>query len=372
MVLDPSGKYAQQLRELMKLQSEDIVSTPSGPYSRSQQRFLPRNPDEIVEVDFGPYVGTKKVPYSHFEEWKRVHDSGDRNAELEYFYRRGWVQRPAQTASGEPGRPRTVEERETSREVERERAKQTIAQEAPRITRIETNAENAGGAIRAAASMKDLARSNPRAFDLMNDPGVATAVMRAAKAGIQAGNFGSISIPTDVLYQGVRLPPQDREALQLFAQQYANLTVQFRKAARVPGEGATTEREGDLYAALGALPTDTARVIRLKSEFVEEAAKHDQRVFRAWEQFNRTGTRSLREFLASDTYRNIADAYDQRLEDIRKNNADLLRTAPQPSSQRSQQPQGQQSQGRQPSAQSPSSRRWFQSDDGMIRRRPAE
>ena len=159
----------------------------------------------------------------------------------------------------------------------------------------------------------------------MNDDGVATAVMRAAKQGLQAGNLGSISIPTDTVYQGVKLSKEDREALQLFARDYANLTVAFRKAARVPGEGTTTEREGDLYASLGALPTDTAKVIRLKSEFIEMKGKYDQEVFKAWNKFSKNPDNSYRDFLGSEELARINDAYDRRLGEVQRANADLLR-----------------------------------------------
>jgi hypothetical protein len=133
----------------------------------------------------------------------------------------------------------------------------------------------------------------------------------------------------------------------LFAKDYAELTTQFRKAARVPGEGAITDREGNLYASLGALPTDTARVIRMKSEFIRERAKYDEAVFRAWADFSKNPQHTLRDFMASDRMNALKEAYDARLGEIQTNNADLLRTsraprqgaaAPQPAAQPSRQP----------------------------------
>ena len=96
----------------------------------------------------------------------------------------------------------------------------------------------------------------------------------------------------------------------------------------MPGEGATTEREGDLYAALGAMPTDTARVIRLKSEFIELKGRYDQEVFKAWNKFSKNPENSYRDFLASDELARISDAYDARLGQIQKANAELFRTSP--------------------------------------------
>lgn len=341
--LDPTGKYGKELAEIAKMQREDIISTPEGPYSRSRQQFLPQSGDKIVEVDFGRFIGTKKVPFSIYNEWKAIHERAvaEQKPELEinWFKSRGWLEGkpsapaepgkpPAGGAEGKPeDRPLTVEERKRRDEIVTERGKSQIAQEKEQIGRLDTNFTSARELINTARGMREIATSNSRAFDLMNDDGIAAAVARAAQKGIQAGNFGSISIPSSEL-ASYKLSKEDREALQMFAREYANLTVQFRKAARVPGEGATTEREGDLYAALGAMPTDTARVIRLKSEFIELKGRYDQEVFKAWSRFSKNPENSYRDFLASDQFNKIADAYDARLGQIQKSNAELFRTSP--------------------------------------------
>ena len=329
MLLDPSGKLAQQYREAAKMQQEDVIQVGNRPYSRSRQEFLAQDPNAIVEVDFGPmFEKPMKVPYSTFEKWKSVHDSGDRAAELKFFYDQGWLKRPAGAKAGEPAPEQlTAEERKQKGELSQERGKAQIQQEKEQIGRIDTNFTQSRDIINAANSMKQLATTNKRAFDLMNDDGIASAVARAAQKGIQAGNYGSITLPASDL-ASYKLSKEDREALQMFARDYAQLTVAFRKAARVPGEGATTEREGDLYAALGAMPSDTARVIRLKSEFLELKGRYDQEVFKAWSKFSKDPNNSYRDFLASDQFEKIANAYDTRLGEIQKANSELLRTAP--------------------------------------------
>jgi hypothetical protein len=335
MILDPSGKLAQQYRELMKSQQEDVINIGDTPYSRSRQEFLDKNPNAIVEIDFGPlFDGAKKVPYWKYQEWAEINKTGNRAAELEWFYKQNWLKRPPGSepgAAGKPGaEPETAAERKRREAIQEERAKQQIKEEAPRITRLENNFDTSREFINTARGMNELATSNKRAFDLMNDDGVAQAVMRAAKQGISAGNLGSISIPTDTLYQGVKLPKEDREALQMFAREYANLTVQFRKAARVPGEGATTEREGDLYAALGALPTDTARVIRMKAEFLELKGRYDQEVFKVWDKYSQNPDATFRGFLGSDDLNRVKDAYDRRLGELQKANSAILGTVRKP------------------------------------------
>ena len=310
-LFDPSGKDAKFFTDLMKAEID------------REKMLQETDPHRIVEVDFGPLIGApKKIPYSTYIKWLEIHNSGDRAAELKFFYDRNWIKRPPGAKPGDEP-PDAAQRALEAKVVEARRTKQ-VEEESVRIGKLENNFETSRDFINAARGMRELATSNKRALDLMNDDGVATAVMRAAKAGIQAGQFGSISVPTDVLYQGVKLSKEDREALQLFAQEYAKLTVQFRKAARVPGEGATTEREGDLYAALGALPTDTARVIRMKSEFIETKGKYDQEVFRAWNKFSKDPRNSYRDFLASGELQAIKEAYDTRLGEMQKANSNIL------------------------------------------------
>lgn len=324
MMADKSGKYSGQLANIAKLQQENEVVTPEGIYNKSTKTLTPF-PDKTVKLDI-PTLFEKplEVPYGVYKQWEAIHNSGDRAKELEFMYSRGWLQRPAGAKPGEIKEPPTPGERAADAAVIAERRKEQVKEEAARIGKLEGNFESSREFINTARGMRELATSNARAFDLMNDDGVALGVMRAAKQGLSAGSLGNFSIPTDVVYQGAKLSKEDREALQMFAREYANLTVNFRKAARVPGEGATTEREGDLYAALGALPTDTARVIRMKAEFLENKGKYDQEVFRAWNKFSKDPKNSYRDFLASDELQSIKDAYDKRLGEIQRANSDVL------------------------------------------------
>jgi hypothetical protein len=334
-LLDPSGKYGKEMAEIAKLQREDVKAIGNRPYSTSRQQYLDADPDQIVEVDFGRYIGNKKVPFSVYQEWKTFHDranaEGNRNIEFDWFKSKGWMEgEPSTKTEGGKGRePETLEQRKRREELIQKRQEAQIGEEKTSISQLDTNMRTSRELINTARDMKEIAKTNPRGFDMMNDPGIAAAVARAAQKGIQAGNLGSISIPSAEL-ASYKLSPEDREQLQMFAQKYAQLTVQFRKAARVPGEGATTEREGDLYAQLGAMPTDTAKVIRLKSEFVELKGKYDQEVFKAWSRFSKNPENSYRDFLASDELQRVNDAYDTRLGQMRSANSELFRAAPKP------------------------------------------
>jgi cell division septation protein DedD len=228
----------------------------------------------------------------------------------------------------------TPEDKKRREDIIQERLKAQIGEEKGQITALESNARLARDTINVAKDIRATAEANKTAFDLMNDPGIADAVKRAAERGITAGSLGNFSIPAREL-ESYKLSYEDRQALQLMAQKMSQLTVQFRKSARAPGEGATTESEGRLYAELGALPSDTAAVIRLKMEALEEKAKFDQAVFRAWSKFSKDPSNTYRDFLSSayedgTELNKIMENYDARLEKMRRSNADLFRTTPKP------------------------------------------
>ena len=144
---------------------------------------------------------------------------------------------------------------------------------------------------------------------------------------MQAGQFGSFSVPVRVVQQ-YKLSDTDIEALQMFMARQAELTTQFRKSARAPGEGTTTESEGRLFAQLGVLPTDSARVIRLKSEFLERRADFDEEVARAWVEYSEKPGNSYNKFLMSPELKEIKNKYGEIFKQMRTANADLLRSAP--------------------------------------------
>jgi hypothetical protein len=155
----------------------------------------------------------------------------------------------------------------------------------------------------------------------LNNPGIKDAIGRALNTGVNAGNV-NIKLPIQEL-STYKLSREDRYALTLYLQSVAKLQVQSRKL--LEGQGSITESEGRLTNELQALPNDTARVIRLKSEALILDARFDQEVHKAWTTYtdkNASGT--FRKFLQSDELEKIRNHYDQQADRIRKNNADLL------------------------------------------------
>jgi hypothetical protein len=149
--------------------------------------------------------------------------------------------------------------------------------------------------------------------------------MKALGAGIQTPS-GSINLPVNILKQQ-GLSDEQIDTLQMFAQSAAQLNIQFRKTMQ--GQGQITEKESQLAAELGAMPTDSDVVIRLKSELLIERSKFDDKAYGAWLQYRKTGE-SYDDFMHSAEYKALKADYSDTLKNIREANADLLKKKPKP------------------------------------------
>jgi hypothetical protein len=336
-----SKEHGDKIANIAKMQREDIISTPDGPFSRSQQKYLEVEPHQtkIIERDFGRFIGPKKVPERLSREYDKIRaeavEKNDPDIEFNWFKRQGWLEGPIKPTKEEiaagkapvqtkPGdEPLSESERKIRDELRKKRGETEIEEEKTQISTVRQNMEKARGLTNIAKDMTTYASSNPRAFQLLQDTTIKDAIFRAAEKGITTPG-GTIAFPAREL-ETYKLSPQDREALQMFMQKYAELTVNFRKVARAPGEGATTESEGLLFSQLGALPSDTARVIILKSHALELKAEYDKQLFRAWTKFKGANKdASYGEFLASDVKDTLDNQYDATLQKVRERNADLF------------------------------------------------
>jgi hypothetical protein len=337
-----SKEHGDRIAAIAKAQREDIKDIGGRPFSTSRETFLPGDPNKPTKYDFGRFIGTKDTDAGTVEEYKRIRqealDKNDPNIEFNWFKRQGWLEGPikptkeeaaGKPAEGKEGEPLSLEERERRSKLREKRAEAEIAEEKEAISKIRTGATRSRVLNNVADDMIAYARSNPRAFELLQNTTIKDAIFRAAEKGMTTPG-GSIAFPAREL-ETYKLKPEDREALMMFMQAYAKQTVEFRKESRSPGEGATTESEGLLFSQIGALPSDTARVVIMKSEALKYKAEYDRQLLRTWNKWrgeNPDGT--YNEFLTSDAKDVLDNAYDKTLEGLRQRNSDILGTSKTP------------------------------------------
>lgn len=301
--------------------------------SQMQEREIVAKETMPVEIDM-EIIGPKKVLPAVAREYQQVlaevSRTGNEDLLLDFYARQGFAKRPARvegTPAAKVERPPTAAEKKATEAGLEETAKGRAKQEEEKAAGLVNRGAEAFNTRLIAQDLKSYATSNPRAFQLMQSADIKDSVLRTVEAGLQAGQFGSFSVPVRIIQQ-YKLNDADIEALQMFMARQAELTVQFRKSARAPGEGATTESEGRLFASLGVLPSDSSRVIRLKSEFLERRADFDEEVARAWVNYSSVPGNSYNKFLFSPELKEIKAKYEQMFKQMRESNADLLRTAP--------------------------------------------
>jgi hypothetical protein len=272
-----------------------------------------------------------------------ANNANDEQILLRYYKKKGWLEgnqlrdyKPAK--EGEP--PSPIPRAKSQAELEAEQAAMTETQ------KIRAKAsEDAGNMVlergRNSINMEGLATdvlsltdSNTKAFNLMQNATVRDAVLRAVEQGADVG-VGPMSVrinlPVRVALQGnkeYQLTKDDIAALQLFQQKQSAITAEMRKMARTPGEGATDKAEGQLYAAIGILPTDSAKVLALKSEAMIQRARYDARAAQLWSQFQDDNpNRSFTYFQNNNPeFRELQKNYISTLNDMREKNADTLRS----------------------------------------------
>jgi hypothetical protein len=372
-----SKKHGDEIAAIAKAQREDLIVNEGNVFSRSQRRFLDVTPpnQKPQKYDYAKAGGRETTP-DVYAEYRQILKTGTEKDLWDFYRREKWVagefpgsqasaSAPAAnlaqsagagtTGEAKPGKPSTdnpfglptkFESEENKKIRERAEAIEDAAQKASREALERLRAE--GGEKRASnlidlgvsapnirylsKDMSSLAKSNPRIFDLLQSPDIFDRVVKFGEEGLKAGQFGSFSIPATVLAQNkyLGITQGDLDALQMFAQANAKLTVELRKQSRVPGEGATSENEGKLYATVESLPSNSSRVIRLKNDLLELRSDFDEQAAKLWVAYrDQNPGKSFDSFrLHSDDFKNLRSAYDKALDVRRKVTAEILGDKP--------------------------------------------
>jgi hypothetical protein len=180
----------------------------------------------------------------------------------------------------------------------------------------------------AAENMNSIIKAQPGAFELLNEPGIARAVLRAAQEGIRIGNFGSISIPSSTL-ASYKLNTNQLNALNMYANQLAIAQSANRQMVRVPGEGSTSDLETNLANAVLTVPNASPKVLEFINEFTMARARNADLRFKKLNELRQQGM-SLADARASQEMRDIRKDYEIELRSLAQKNAQFLSAAPKP------------------------------------------
>jgi hypothetical protein len=342
-----SPEYGKQLLDQAKFQQDKFMSTPQGVIRKDTGKAVDTGLQSTIETSI-PYLGPEKITQAQLAKINELdskfpNPGPEREDAFARFYSMNGIGGVKYTPSAE-GRPsspagmKTASERESERKAEEKTQELRITEGEKRASGLIESGMTADTLKTIAQDMTAYAESNPRAFQLMQTATLKDSVLRAIEKG---GAPLDISPRTILQY---KLQDKDIEALQMFAQKSAQLTTQMRRISRSPGEGATDRKEGELYASVEAMPSDTARVIGLKSELLSLRADFDKAAATLWVDWrDQNPGKSFDKFkLSSPEFKQLRSSYDNTLDAVRKANAELLGTgkpATKPASQPTAQPQ---------------------------------
>jgi len=220
--------------------------------------------------------------------------------------------KPARTASEQKAEEETITKTATLRAEEAEKA----------AGRLLSSGRIAFANSNTADDMIGYATNNPRVFEIMNKPGIAGSVARAAKEGLTTGNF-SVSIPSDKILD-YKLTEDDLTALQMFAQKSSELQTRGRQLNRTPGEGSMSDFETRLLGGIYALPSDSQRAVILKSQALKAQGAFDRAAAEIWIKKSKEPGYNYNDFIIDKDFLALQKDYEGTLKDMRQSNLDLL------------------------------------------------
>lgn len=323
-------ELGDQVAKMAKFQQDNVVVTDKGIFNKATGKsiYTDAQLNTVSEYDF-PYIGTKKIPLKRQLEFEALKDKGDAEGMMNFFRKNFPEDVRGVKPSGEKitaetmgGELRTAAQKEAEKEERVAAGRETGKSSAEKATLLANRAESAIPNREAADDLIAYATTNPRVFGLLQQPGISGAVARAAEEGLRTGNF-SISLPASTLAT-YNLSKDELNALQMAAQASMRLQVQFRRMERIAGEGAMSDLETKMFAALAPQMNDSPTVIRLKSELLKKRSDFDERLYEKWIDFQETTGKSYQKFMTSDAYKKEVADYRKVLKDLRDQNSELF------------------------------------------------
>lgn len=222
--------------------------------------------------------------------------------------------------------PLTKSEREAeeagSKARAQKRGEESVKQE---VSLIDAN-RNAIPVMQSAENIRSLAKSNPKAFDLMQGTDFKDAMARTISQGLNTP-WGSVGIDMRPLNEyAQKLKPEDRSAFMMAAQNFAVLQLLASKLQQ--GQGAVSDYERSLFGELSIGKGDNSTTMRLKAEALVERAKFDQQAYSAYRRFLKSNKNATYEDFvdveSGSEYAKLLEEYNNKVQRMRNANAQLL------------------------------------------------
>jgi hypothetical protein len=364
--LEAERKQIELQLSQTKSAREGMVPTQFGMWNADKQEWVEKDPyvQKGEKFDFGPFnppgQDGRLASQKQIREYQAI-DKNDTNAMIKFAVAQGWLSpsalppsagpapagggaapavaapaggaapagKPGVDPLGRPTRIKTTEEiRQESNANEAALAESkkyaegagemanNLRESAFMATDIKGLAQEASSIAKAAAPAFKLLMNKDDQFRTEFD-----AYMQMAKTGAQAGQFGSFSIPTDVIERN-RLTSEQIQALQKFAQIESQFTL-FNRRLWLKGQGAVSNGENAVAQQLGPQSGDRPEVIQMKAQAISRKADFDEKTFNAFEKYlqENPGGGFSRFIAQSPEFKALKTEYIADLKAMRESNA---------------------------------------------------
>lgn len=232
-----------------------------------------------------------------------------------------------QTGAGgfAPGSKEELAIRERGIGTELEETAKDIAKD--RAATVEAGS-NAGERLASVQYINNLVTTNPRAFGVLQKPGVLTAVLGAAEAGANIGNLGAVGI-ADISSAVRKAMPgatqADIDAAQKATREFALMQLNAAKIY-LKGQGAVSDAERQLIRELAGSVKNSPGAIRDFLKWNEIRADFDKKNGAAYKEFNKKNPNvSFEKYKETAEYERLKTEYENNINQFVKSS-----TAPKP------------------------------------------
>jgi len=269
---------------------------------------------KVYPTRFGPI---SMLPEDFFK-FRRI-DEADPKAGEDFLRRivQGEEKPAGGEKAGEKPKIQTEDVRKQRELRETETTKEDVKQSSAQAELVQKRATDAFEMREIIDNLDSTAKTNPKVFGLLQGPGLVKSIARA----VDQSN-STVKIENIAQY---KLSGNDLLALQDAANNVARLQNMIRKAARIPGEGATSDLETRMQIAMSLTTSMSPEIIRLRAEVMRERANFDEKVFELWSKYKKSEKGYFQEFLTeSKEYKDLKKNYENKLRSIRDANAEFF------------------------------------------------
>jgi hypothetical protein len=265
---------------------------------------------KVYPTRFGPI---SMLPADYFR-FRKI-DEADPKAGEDFLRR--IVAGEATSPAGEKPKLITEDERKYQESRKTEIMKEDVKASAEQAALVQKRATDASEMREIVDNLDSTAKTNPKVFGLLQGPGLVKSIARAVDQSNSTVKIENIS--------QYKLKGNDLLALQDAANNVARLQNMIRKAARIPGEGQTSDLETRMQIAMSLTTSMSPEIIRLRAEVMRERANFDEKVFELWSKYKKSEKGFYQEFLTeSKEYKDLKKNYENKLKTIRDANAEFF------------------------------------------------